>query len=195
MESYENELNRLRSDAVEAHSAARHEQLRRKQLEEDLRRMLLKNMTAMNFEALSLFQHTTVPSYVEQQQSMSELKEIIANTGDISCIEGGNKGNTPGTVKSYANTAFTSNTNISRRPSEFEKQQLQRDQDEEAPRQSQPQPSSMGPPRVILGDSNLGLNPSRTAKTGTPMGIRPSSSGSVTQQNPVEKRIMSKSLL
>lgn len=40
---------------MEAHAVSRHEQLRRHQLEEDLRRMFLKNLTAMNMEAMSLF--------------------------------------------------------------------------------------------------------------------------------------------
>jgi len=31
--------------------------MRRKQLEEDMRRMILKNMTAMNFEALQVRRH------------------------------------------------------------------------------------------------------------------------------------------
>ena len=41
----------------------------------------------MNFEALSLFQHTTIPSPLEQQQAMGEFKDIISSTADISCIE------------------------------------------------------------------------------------------------------------
>ena len=61
VESYESELVRLRQEAAEAHVIARHELMRRKQLEEDMRRMILKNMTAMNFEALQLFQNTTQP--------------------------------------------------------------------------------------------------------------------------------------
>lgn len=40
---------------MEAHAVSRHEQMRRHQLEEDLRRMFLKNLTAMNMEAMSLF--------------------------------------------------------------------------------------------------------------------------------------------
>ena len=46
---------RARQEVIEAHAVARHEQIRRHQLEEDLRRMFLKNMIAMNMEALSLF--------------------------------------------------------------------------------------------------------------------------------------------
>ena len=55
VEKYELELNLLRHDLSEAHLAVRQEQLRRHQLEEDLRRMFLKNMTVMNMEALTLF--------------------------------------------------------------------------------------------------------------------------------------------
>jgi hypothetical protein len=55
IEAYEAELFKMRQEVVDAHAVSRHEQLRRHQLEEDLRRMFLKNMTAMNMEALSLF--------------------------------------------------------------------------------------------------------------------------------------------
>jgi hypothetical protein len=56
VERYEGEILRLRQDANDAYAALRLEQYRRQQLEEDLRRMFLKNMTVMNMEALSLFQ-------------------------------------------------------------------------------------------------------------------------------------------
>lgn len=55
--SYETELENMRADLKEAYLTIEAEQLRRRQLEEDLRGMFLKNMTAMNFEALSLFQN------------------------------------------------------------------------------------------------------------------------------------------
>jgi hypothetical protein len=76
VESYEAELIRLRKEAAEAHAAARQELLRRKQLEEDMKRMLLKNITAMNFEALALFQQTTA---VEQQQATGELRGTLGS--------------------------------------------------------------------------------------------------------------------
>lgn len=52
------------------------EQLRRQQLEEDLRRLFLKNMTTMNFEALSLFQNChnmveSTPAAVHASQTMN----------------------------------------------------------------------------------------------------------------------------
>ena len=53
---YETEIARLKLELAEACDAVAQEQLRRQQLEEDLRRMFLKNMTVMNMEALSLFQ-------------------------------------------------------------------------------------------------------------------------------------------
>jgi hypothetical protein len=133
--------------------------------------MLLKNMTAMNFEALSLFQHTTVPSAVEQQQSMGELKDIMLNTAEISVIERENK-------RSFLNTPFTSNTNISRNTNEPDKQHLKQqrdlfDEETETPRRIQPMPSSSsaGPPRS--GGST------RPGPTRTPLGTKatqPSSS-------------------
>ena len=125
--------------------------------------MLLKNMTAMNFEALSLFQHTTVPTPQEQQQSMGELKDIISNTADISCIE--NRGNTPGTARTISrsmSTAFTSNTNISLRGPDYDRHHNQQQQieyhDEETPRKSLPIPSAILPTRIPLGDTR-GINP------------------------------------
>lgn len=56
VERYEGEIARLQAECREAQAALRQEAYRRQQLEEDLRRMFLKNMTVMNMEALSLFQ-------------------------------------------------------------------------------------------------------------------------------------------
>ena len=122
--------------------------------------MLLKNMTAMNFEALSLFQHTTVPSALEQQQSMGELKDIISTTADISCIERDNKGNnTPGTVRNVSramSTPFTSNTNISHRGNDNSRSNRQMEYfDEETPRKSPPMPPTLPSSRVPLGESKI----------------------------------------
>jgi hypothetical protein len=58
---YEAEIARLQGECAEAQTALLHEQYRRQQLEEDLRRMFLKNMTIMNMEALSLFQQPSAP--------------------------------------------------------------------------------------------------------------------------------------
>jgi hypothetical protein len=82
VETYESELVRLRHEASEAHAMARQELMRRKQLEEDMRRMILKNMTAMNFEALQLFQNTTAPGQAEQQQQFGELSALVATDED-----------------------------------------------------------------------------------------------------------------
>jgi hypothetical protein len=59
IEKYELTLARQKAENVEAHQHAHMEQLRRQQLEEDLRRSFLKNMTAMNMEALQLFSHSS----------------------------------------------------------------------------------------------------------------------------------------
>lgn len=56
--SYEQQLQRLMDDLRDAYLSVEQEQLRRQQLEESLRGLFLKNMTAMNIEALSLFQHS-----------------------------------------------------------------------------------------------------------------------------------------
>jgi hypothetical protein len=62
IEKYENDINILNNELNEVNHILQSEILRRKQLEEDLRRMFLKNITAMNMEALSLFQHpNTLP--------------------------------------------------------------------------------------------------------------------------------------
>ena len=53
---YEKQISQLTMDLQESHEALAQEKSRRQQLEEDLRRMFLKNMTVMNMEALSLFQ-------------------------------------------------------------------------------------------------------------------------------------------
>jgi hypothetical protein len=57
IEKYEVNLAKSRAENAEAHRVAGMEQLRRQQLEEDLRRTFLKNMTNMNMEALQLFSH------------------------------------------------------------------------------------------------------------------------------------------
>lgn len=115
----------------------------------------------MNFEALSLFQHTTVPSAVEQQQSMGELKDILLNTAEISIIERENRSR-------LVNTPFTSNTNLSRTTTEQERQQQQQqrdlfDEDTETPRRVQPTPlSSAGPPRAGNSSRSVASVGSRT---------------------------------
>lgn len=53
---YESEISKLREDLAEAYNVAQQETNKRQQMEEDLRRMFLKNMTNLNMEALSLFQ-------------------------------------------------------------------------------------------------------------------------------------------
>lgn len=60
VENYENDLLRLQKELTESKEALSKEIFRRQQLEEDLRRMFLKNITTMNMEALSLFQHPAV---------------------------------------------------------------------------------------------------------------------------------------
>ena len=158
-------MNRFRTEASEAHAASRHEQLRRKQLEEDLRRMLLKNMTAMNFEALSLFQHTTVPTPWEQQQTVGELKEMISSSveAEISCIERERERENKPNSSTARDTTMTmtdtvcANTHMSFRSensnphsdnaSSFDPQE------DEGPRRAQPKPQAMVPPRPPLREN------------------------------------------
>lgn len=155
-------MNRFRSEASEAHASSRHEQLRRKQLEEDLRRMLLKNMTAMNFEALSLFQHTTVPTPWEQQQTIGELQEMVSSSAEteISCIEREreNKPNsstardttvTDTVCANSAHTSFRSENSNPHSDSAFSFDP----QEDEGPRRAQPKPQAMAPPRPPLREN------------------------------------------
>ena len=72
---YEKEISTLQAELREAQGAIRNERHRRQQLEEDLRRMFLKNMTVMNMEALSLFQDPQ--SYPPQ---MVEFGPTVAST-------------------------------------------------------------------------------------------------------------------
>ena len=52
---YENELEKLRTGMKEAHVEIARGHVQRQQLEEKMRRTFLKGMTAMNMEALELF--------------------------------------------------------------------------------------------------------------------------------------------
>ena len=56
IKKYEGELAKVNQDLQEAHDIIRIEQSRRQQLEEDLRRTFLKNMSNLNMEALNIFQ-------------------------------------------------------------------------------------------------------------------------------------------
>ena len=56
IKKYEGELAKANQDLQEAHDIIRIEQSRRQQLEEDLRRTFLKNMSNLNMEALNIFQ-------------------------------------------------------------------------------------------------------------------------------------------
>lgn len=59
---YENELARARSALAEAYQEVQSEQQRRQQMEEEVKRLLLKNMTAMNMEALAIFKNASTSS-------------------------------------------------------------------------------------------------------------------------------------
>lgn len=139
----------------------------------------------MNFEALSLFQHTTVPTPLEQQQSMGDLRDIISSTVDISCIERENRGSsTPGTMRDISrtvNTPFTSNTNISHRGNnDYDRPNRQMAYfEEDTPRKPLPMPPTLAPSRVPLGDSNiLNLN-QNVSSTRTPVSTSASGQGPV----------------
>jgi len=80
---YEGDLERLKAELREAHTVIQQERLRRQQLEEDLRRMFLKNMTAMNMEALSLFQNPSdqqLASFGPAAQRAWEVEELARQT-------------------------------------------------------------------------------------------------------------------
>lgn len=198
VEAYESDLNRFRTEASEAHVACRHEQLRRKQLEEDLRRMLLKNMTAMNFEALSLFQHTTMPTPLEQMQTVGDLKDMVANTPDMSCIETENSGNTTGVSRatprnmSGPGPVFSSSANTSFRveragqgPGQGSIRGHADLLDDETPRRSLPTPSAMSAPRPPSRDSASGGVIQRSVGPGTVSGIGGPQSKTFSRPSPI----------
>jgi len=56
IKKYEGELAKVNQELKEAYNIIRIEQSRRQQLEEDLRRTFLKNMSNLNMEALNIFQ-------------------------------------------------------------------------------------------------------------------------------------------
>ena len=144
-------------------------------------------MTAMNFEALSLFQHTTVSSPLVQQQTIGELKDIITRTADISCIETENRGDAPRSDQFTSNThTFSSSLGSSNRGG-YEGS-LGDSFGEEGPRRSQPTPiptssttehSFHHPPHrdLSLADSQRqGPEPvviGRRSRTGSGLLIRP----------------------
>jgi hypothetical protein len=73
---YEMRLGKLQADLDEAHVVIRKEQMRRQQLEEDLRRTFLKNMTNLNMEALSIFQ----TSYHDSVGMEGDVEEEISSS-------------------------------------------------------------------------------------------------------------------
>ena len=75
IKKYEYKLNLLRSELGEAHATARQEQLRRQQLEEDLRSTFLKNMTNLNMEAMNIFQHSYEVEKAVTGEPLPELQE------------------------------------------------------------------------------------------------------------------------
>lgn len=82
---YEAEIARLSEDLKDAYLTVEHEQLQRQQLEEDLRRLFLKNMTAMNMEALNLFEHShsnvqdVLASSMQASSALSDTRETANN--------------------------------------------------------------------------------------------------------------------
>jgi transposase-like protein len=85
----------MRNQVAEAHGVARQEQIRRHQLEEDLRRMFLRNMTAMNMEALSLFNFP--PEYQKQidEGKAASLRMSSQVKSDLVKFVEGDKDETP----------------------------------------------------------------------------------------------------
>ena len=80
---YERQIATLTADLQESQESLAQEKARRQQLEEDLRRMFLKNMTVMNMEALSLFQTPVVapPQLAEfgpDKKLACEMQEVEA---------------------------------------------------------------------------------------------------------------------
>ena len=77
---YESELAKLRVNLKEAHQEIARGHVQRNQLEEKMRRTFLKGMTAMNMEALQLFNQAAVnnteKSFSSEQSPMPKMKNI-----------------------------------------------------------------------------------------------------------------------
>ena len=76
---YESELEKLRVNLKEAHQEIARGHVQRNQLEEKMRRTFLKGMTAMNMEALQLFNQAAVnneKSFSSDQSPMPKMKDI-----------------------------------------------------------------------------------------------------------------------
>jgi len=80
IEKYELALGRARQESEDAHRVASVEQMRRKQLEEDLRRTFLKNMTNMNMEALALFHNNAASAQAAMKAPSSPMASDIIGT-------------------------------------------------------------------------------------------------------------------
>lgn len=83
IKKYELKLGGMRAELEEAYAITRQEQLRRQQLEEDLRRTFLKNMTNLNMEALNIFQ-----SSFDVQKESEAHQPVIALKKGVSLDEG-----------------------------------------------------------------------------------------------------------
>jgi hypothetical protein len=72
--SYETEINKLRLELQDAYKAIKQEEVKRTKLEDDVRRLLLKNMTSMNMEALHIFKQVNKGSLEENSVSLASLQ-------------------------------------------------------------------------------------------------------------------------
>jgi hypothetical protein len=123
--------------------------------------MLLKNITAMNFEALALFQSNTA---VEQQQATGDIKGMMAAS-----IAGTGVGATPLSSSSAlkAAQAHSQNQNLNNNQAQNDSFfRLQRGDDDEMPRRALPPAPSAPPSRAPLLDSTSNTSSSSSAGTG-----------------------------
>lgn len=97
---YENEQTRLNQDLHDAYQLIKKEEMKRIQLEEEMRRMFLKNMTAMNKEALNIFNHV----------NKADPTDVLASMGFASPSRDGNSGN--GGMEERKATAVTSSASF-----------------------------------------------------------------------------------
>lgn len=105
---YENEIQQVRHELEEAYHAISEEEKKRLLLEDELRKMLLKNMTALNVEALNIFQH------INQSKNPEDiLPANISRLSDHSFLTGGEMNNNHGNQDVFNSPSGQSTTSLS----------------------------------------------------------------------------------
>lgn len=86
IENYELRIQNLMRELHETRKLLHEESEARKTFETDLKRVFLKNLTAMNMEAYALFQHPAVPETVPDSSGAKEGSETVTGSGTTTTI-------------------------------------------------------------------------------------------------------------